>query len=130
MNKIELVENLKNKKEILFSEIGKNIIGQKDIIDYLFISILCKGHVLLEGVPGLAKTLLIKTLSDALELKFNRIQFTPDLMPSDITGTEIVFDVNILLIISSIKYIFLNSSSPFKGNISVNIFLIISLLKC
>ena len=90
MNKIELVENLKNKKEILFSEIGKNIIGQKDIIDYLFISILCRGHVLLEGVPGLAKTLLIKTLSDALELKFNRIQFTPDLMPSDITGTEII----------------------------------------
>ena len=90
MNKIELVENLKNKKEILFSEIGKNIIGQKDIIDYLFISILCRGHVLLEGVPGLAKTLLIKTLSDALELKFNRIQFTSDLMPSDITGTEII----------------------------------------
>ena len=90
MNNIELVEKLQNKKKLLFSEIGKVIIGQYDIIDHLFISLLCRGHVLLEGVPGLAKTLLIKTLSDALELKFNRIQFTPDLMPSDITGTEII----------------------------------------
>ena len=90
MNNIELVEKLQNKKQLLFTEIGKVIIGQHDIIDHLFISLLCRGHVLLEGVPGLAKTLLIKTLSDALELKFNRIQFTPDLMPSDITGTEII----------------------------------------
>ena len=90
MNNIELVEKLQTKKQLLFSEIGKVIIGQHDIIDHLFISLLCRGHVLLEGVPGLAKTLLIKTLSDALELKFNRIQFTPDLMPSDITGTEII----------------------------------------
>ena len=90
MNNIELVEKLQSKKQLLFSEIGKVIIGQQDIIDHLFISLLCRGHVLLEGVPGLAKTLLIKTLSDALELKFNRIQFTPDLMPSDITGTEII----------------------------------------
>jgi len=90
MNNIELVENLQLKKDALFNEIGKVIIGQHDIIDHLFISLLCRGHVLLEGVPGLAKTLLIKTLSDALELKFNRIQFTPDLMPSDITGTEII----------------------------------------
>ena len=70
--------------------ISKVIIGQKDVIDHLFIALLCKGHVLLEGVPGLAKTLLIKTLSDVLDLKFNRIQFTPDLMPSDITGTDII----------------------------------------
>jgi MoxR-like ATPase len=90
MNNIELVEKLQNKKQLLFSEIGKVIIGQHDIIEHLFISLLCRGHVLLEGVPGLAKTLLINTLSDALELKFNRIQFTPDLMPSDITGTEII----------------------------------------
>ena len=90
MNNIELVEKLQGKKQLLFTEIGKVIIGQHDIIDHLFISLLCRGHVLLEGVPGLAKTLLIKTLSDALELKFNRIQFTPDLMPSDITGTEII----------------------------------------
>jgi len=90
MNNIELVEKLQIKKQSLFDEIGKIIIGQRDIIEHLFISLLCRGHVLLEGVPGLAKTLLIKTLSDALELKFNRIQFTPDLMPSDITGTEII----------------------------------------
>ena len=90
MSNIEIVENLKLKKESLFKEIGKVIIGQKGIVEYLTISLLCRGHVLLEGVPGLAKTLLIKTLSDALELKFNRIQFTPDLMPSDITGTEII----------------------------------------
>ena len=70
--------------------VSKVIIGQKDVIDHLFIALLCRGHVLLEGVPGLAKTLLIKTLSDVLDLKFNRIQFTPDLMPSDITGTDII----------------------------------------
>ena len=74
----------------LRSEIGKVIVGQDDIVTQIFISLLCKGHVLLVGVPGLAKTLLIKTLSEALELSFNRIQFTPDLMPSDITGTEII----------------------------------------
>ena len=72
--------------------ISKSVIGQKDVIDHLFIALLCRGHVLLEGVPGLAKTLLIKTLSDALDLKFNRIQFTPDLMPSDIIGTEIIHE--------------------------------------
>ena len=66
------------------------IVGQKDVIDHLFIALLCRGHVLLEGVPGLAKTLLIKSLSDVLDLDFNRIQFTPDLMPSDITGTDII----------------------------------------
>ena len=90
MNNIELVEKLQTKKQLLFSEIGKVIIGQHDIIDHLFISLLCRGHVLLEGVPGLAKTLLIKSLSETLDLNFNRIQFTPDLMPSDITGTEII----------------------------------------
>ncbi len=74
----------------LRSEIGKIIVGQDDIVSQIFISLLCRGHVLLIGVPGLAKTLLIKTLSEALELSFNRIQFTPDLMPSDITGTEII----------------------------------------
>jgi MoxR-like ATPase len=90
MDNIELVEKLEVKKTALFSEIGKVIIGQKEVIEHLFIALLCRGHILLEGVPGLAKTLLIKTLSDALDLKFSRIQFTPDLMPSDITGTEII----------------------------------------
>lgn len=71
-------------------EIGKVIIGQEQIIDELLIALLGRGHTLLIGVPGLAKTLLISTLASVLDLKFNRIQFTPDLMPSDITGTEIL----------------------------------------
>ena len=86
----QLIENLNKSRELLYNEISKIIIGQKDVIDHLFIALLSRGHVLLEGVPGLAKTLLIKTLSEALDLKFNRIQFTPDLMPSDITGTDII----------------------------------------
>ena len=90
MDNIQLVEKLQTSKDKLFQEIAKVIIGQKEIVEHLFISLLCRGHVLLEGVPGLAKTLLIKTLSDAMDLSFNRIQFTPDLMPSDITGTEII----------------------------------------
>ena len=90
MDNIKIVEKLNQSRDQLFDMISKVIIGQKDVIDHLFIALLCKGHVLLEGVPGLAKTLLIKTLSDVLDLKFNRIQFTPDLMPSDITGTDII----------------------------------------
>jgi len=90
MDNIQLVKKLHTDKEKLFREISKVIIGQKDILEHLFVALLCKGHVLLEGVPGLAKTLLINTLANALDLQFNRIQFTPDLMPSDITGTEII----------------------------------------
>ncbi|NBW69815.1 MAG: MoxR family ATPase [Bacteroidetes bacterium] len=74
----------------LKEEIQKVIVGQDEIIDLLLISLFSKGHCLLVGVPGLAKTLLIKTLSDALNLDFSRIQFTPDLMPGDVTGTEVV----------------------------------------
>jgi len=74
----------------LRKEIAKVIIGQKEIITQVMICLLARGHVLLVGVPGLAKTLLIRTLADALELNFSRIQFTPDLMPSDITGTDII----------------------------------------
>lgn len=77
------IENVKN-------EIHKVIIGQDEIVNELLISLFAKGHTLLIGVPGLAKTLLIRTLSQALDLKFSRIQFTPDLMPGDITGTEII----------------------------------------
>ena len=90
MKNIEIIESLVNDKTKLDNEISKKIIGQNNIIDYLFTGLLCSGHILLEGVPGLAKTLLIKTLSETLDLNFNRIQFTPDLMPSDITGTEII----------------------------------------
>lgn len=74
----------------LKTEIGKVIVGQDEIIDQLLITFLAGGHALLEGVPGLAKTLMIRTLSEAIDLKFRRIQFTPDLMPSDIIGTEIL----------------------------------------
>ena len=87
------VQGLKSLSEAINqikSEIGKVIVGQNDIIDKLLIAIFARGHVLLIGVPGLAKTLLIRTLSRALDLNFSRIQFTPDLMPGDITGTEVI----------------------------------------
>jgi len=73
----------------LTSEIGKVIVGQKQMVDRLLIGLLCNGHILLEGVPGLAKTLAIKTLSSAISAKFQRIQFTPDLLPADLVGTMI-----------------------------------------
>jgi MoxR-like ATPase len=90
VNDVELVKYLNNKYSELKKEVAKVIIGQESVIDQIIIAILSRGHCLLVGVPGLAKTLLIKTLSEALELKFSRIQFTPDLMPSDIIGTEII----------------------------------------
>ena len=76
------------------SEVGRVIVGQGDVVRHVLISILAGGHVLLEGVPGLGKTMLIRTLGQALDLKFSRIQFTPDLMPADILGTEILSDEN------------------------------------
>lgn len=91
-NDVEKVDSLKKTYHSLKSEIAKVIIGQESTIEHLLISLLARGHCLLVGVPGLAKTLLIKTLAEVLDLKFNRIQFTPDLMPSDITGTEIIED--------------------------------------
>lgn len=91
-NDVELVKYLNQKYSELKKEVAKVIVGQEDVIDQIIIAILSRGHCLLVGVPGLAKTLLVKTLADVLELKFNRIQFTPDLMPSDITGTEIIED--------------------------------------
>jgi len=87
---LEAVEELKEAKESISREIGKVIVGQEKIIEELLIALLSGGHCLLIGVPGLAKTLLISTLARVLDLKFSRIQFTPDLMPSDITGTEII----------------------------------------
>jgi MoxR-like ATPase len=89
-NDVDLVEKLSLSIRNIKKEIGKIIIGQEEIINNLLISLLSRGHCLLVGVPGLAKTLLIKTLAEVLDLKFSRIQFTPDLMPSDITGTEII----------------------------------------
>src|SRR4029077_16911654 len=89
-NDVELVKYLNKKYAELKTEVAKVIVGQQSTIDQIIIAILSRGHCLLVGVPGLAKTLLVKTLSDVLELKFSRIQFTPDLMPSDIIGTEIL----------------------------------------
>ena len=89
-NDVEIVQELNKARNELVKEIGKIIIGQRQVIDELLISLLSRGHCLLVGVPGLAKTLLISTVARALNLKFSRIQFTPDLMPSDITGTEVI----------------------------------------
>ena len=93
---------------LLRNEIGKVIVGQKYLIDRLLTGILANGHVLLEGVPGLAKTLAVKTMSAAVEAKFNRIQFTPDLLPADIIGT---------LIFNQQKGEFLTQKGPIFANI-------------
>ena len=87
---VEIVQELKKAHDSIVKEIGKVIIGQRTVIDELLMSLLSRGHCLLVGVPGLAKTLLISTVAQVLDLKFSRIQFTPDLMPSDITGTELI----------------------------------------
>jgi len=92
LNDVEAAQQLKESFLEIKREIAKVIIGQEDVIEQLLISLLARGHCLLVGVPGLAKTLLIKTLAQVLDLKFSRIQFTPDLMPSDITGTEIIVE--------------------------------------
>lgn len=90
MSDVKAVDDLVLKYKSLKSEIGKVIIGQQEAVNFTLLSIFCGGHSLLIGVPGLAKTLLVNTVSDVLGLKFNRIQFTPDLMPSDILGSEIL----------------------------------------
>lgn len=87
---MDRLEAVREKRDQICNEISKVIVGQQHVIDELLIALLSGGHCLLEGVPGLAKTLLVSTLSDVLDLKFQRIQFTPDLMPSDITGTEVL----------------------------------------
>lgn len=89
-NNLEILDNLKYTKEQILKELHKVIIGQDEIIENIMIALFANGHCLLEGVPGLAKTLMISTLAKILQLKFSRIQFTPDLMPSDITGTEVL----------------------------------------
>lgn len=89
---VEAVKELGRKYDLLRSEISKVIVGQQEVVDLLTLSLFCKGHSLLVGVPGLAKTLLVNSTAQALGLSFNRIQFTPDLMPSDIVGAEILDD--------------------------------------
>jgi MoxR-like ATPase len=87
---VELLEQLARARDQLIEQIGRRIVGQHKIVDDLVAALLAGGHVLLVGVPGLAKTLLVQTVAQALDLSFSRVQFTPDLMPSDITGTELL----------------------------------------
>ncbi len=89
---VAVVHSLREARQSIEAEVSKVIIGQKEVIEQMLICLLSHGHALLVGVPGLAKTLLVNTLAQVLDLSFNRIQFTPDLMPSDITGTEIIED--------------------------------------
>ncbi|TMA26846.1 MAG: AAA family ATPase [Deltaproteobacteria bacterium] len=86
----ELIEELARARQRIAREIAKRVVGQEGVIEQLLIALFSRGHCLFVGVPGLAKTLLISTLAEALSLTFNRIQFTPDLMPSDITGTDVL----------------------------------------
>src|SRR5881392_4249410 len=87
-----VAERVADGRARILAEIRKVIVGQDDVIDQVLIAIFTGGHCLITGVPGLAKTLLIKTLAEILDLSFKRIQFTPDLMPADITGTEVLDD--------------------------------------
>jgi len=87
---MQMLETLRSAHQQLRKEIGKIIIGQEKVLDELLMAIFCRGHALLVGVPGLAKTLMVSTLAQALDLTFKRIQFTPDLMPTDVTGTDIL----------------------------------------
>ena len=91
-DEIETADRLRANCKRLLSECGKIIVGQEAVMEQLLIAVLAKGHCLLVGVPGLAKTLMIRTLADGMALTFNRVQFTPDLMPTDITGTELLYD--------------------------------------
>src|SRR3972149_11599308 len=90
LDDVALVEKLVAAYDRLRSQIARTIVGQEAVVEELLIAMFCNGHCILEGVPGLAKTLLVSTLSRQLSLSFSRIQFTPDLMPSDITGTEVI----------------------------------------
>src|SRR3990172_4398918 len=87
---IQAVHELNEAYRLITEQLGRVIVGQQKVIEELLVAMFARGHCLLVGVPGLAKTLLIRTLADALSLEFRRIQFTPDLMPSDITGTEVI----------------------------------------
>ena len=87
---VELLERLADARKDLLAQVGQRIVGQRDVLDGILTAIFSGGHALLVGVPGLAKTLMVQTLAETLDLGFTRIQFTPDLMPSDITGTEII----------------------------------------
>ncbi|MDO8834414.1 MAG: AAA family ATPase, partial [Vicinamibacterales bacterium] len=92
LDDVMLADRLRDSRQRLLTELGKIIVGQAAVIEQVVLTLFVGGNSLIVGVPGLAKTLLIKTVAEALDLKFARIQFTPDLMPSDITGTDIIQD--------------------------------------
>ncbi len=100
---IEVIERFKEKRQQIFDELRKIIVGQDIIIDQVLIAILARGHCLIIGVPGLAKTLIIKTMAETFHLKFSRIQFTPDLMPADIIGNEFIEDFEVSKKMSFVK---------------------------
>jgi len=87
---IEAIQELRRAHDALAAELGKVIVGQRAVVEQMLIALFCRSHAIIVGVPGLAKTLLVRTIAEILDLKFKRIQFTPDLMPSDILGTEII----------------------------------------
>ena len=91
-DEVATAEKLRFACQRLLAECGKVIVGQEEVLEQLLLAVLARGHSLLVGVPGLAKTLMVRTLADGMSLSFNRVQFTPDLMPTDITGTEILYD--------------------------------------
>jgi MoxR-like ATPase len=90
VNEALSVEEFQQTASAVVREVGRVIVGQDEVVRYVLICVIAGGHALLEGVPGLGKTTLIRTLSEVLHLKFSRIQFTPDLMPADITGTNVI----------------------------------------
>ncbi|MEO0135649.1 MAG: AAA family ATPase, partial [candidate division WOR-3 bacterium] len=90
MESEEIILKLREAKRAIENELKKVIVGQEEVIEKILITLIANGHALIIGVPGLAKTLIVNTLAQVLNLSFKRIQFTPDLMPSDITGTEII----------------------------------------
>jgi MoxR-like ATPase len=109
---VELLDQLARARAALIEQIGRRIVGQHKIVDDLVAALLAGGHVLLVGVPGLAKTLLVQTVSQALDLSFSRVQFTPDLMPSDITGTELLEEDH-----ATGKRFFKFAKGPIFGNV-------------
>ena len=92
MDDVQAVEKIQKTHELLFEQMSRAVVGQHEVIEQMLLILLARGHAILVGVPGLAKTLIVRTLAKTLDLKFSRIQFTPDLMPSDITGIEVIHE--------------------------------------
>ncbi|WP_010584306.1 AAA family ATPase [Schlesneria paludicola] len=109
---IQAIDDLHKKYQALRQQLGGVIVGLDEVIEQMFVAILCRGHCILEGMPGLAKTLLVSTLSSVLQLQFKRIQFTPDLMPADITGTDVLEEDR-----TTGKRVFRFVQGPLFGNI-------------